>query len=205
MIRKCLYFQVGTSTAFLSKSATKTSRKLQAIALGCRALHSKVSTGCPQTRPPKGSLFKLTATQIAGLQPGAKARDISDPAVPGLVLRIGPGTSKRWLFRFKLKRKTSRISLGSFPVVSLAQARSAALANRELLEKGIDPRQAQRSHRRKAEGLARRADPRAARDAHSVPTTHASLPCPAPEDKHSVDFLAYEYVERYVRCTSSGG
>jgi integrase len=148
----------------------------------------------------KGSISRLTATQIAGLRPGEKKwRDISDPSVPGLVLRIGPGTSKRWLFRFKLKGKASRISLGSFPAVSLAQARLSALENRQLLEKDIDPRKAKRSHRRRLAGASRTHGAAANPTVPISARTFGSLPRPAPEDKRSVDFLAYEYIESYVR------
>jgi hypothetical protein len=43
---------------------------------------------------------------------------------------IGMRGAKYWLFRFKLKGRSSRISVGAFSSVSLAQARAAALENR---------------------------------------------------------------------------
>jgi hypothetical protein len=44
---------------------------------------------------------KLTSAYIAALKPNASVCDISDPAVPGLVLRVAISGSKAWLFRFK--------------------------------------------------------------------------------------------------------
>jgi hypothetical protein len=43
---------------------------------------------------------------------------------------IGISGAKYWLFRFKLKGRSSRISVAAFTSVSLAQARAAALENR---------------------------------------------------------------------------
>jgi integrase len=148
------------------------------------------------------SLGRLTTTQIASLRPGATKRDISDASVPGLVLRIGVSGSKYWLFRFKLNRRSSRIALGAFPSVSLAQARAAALENRDLLDRGIDPRKAKRSHRRQlptpvlTSGVPKTP---AAPTAPSSTKPLRSLARPPADDKHSVHFLAYEYVEGYVR------
>ena len=160
------------------------------------------------TEPPAGvstrpsSLGRLTTTQIAAFRSGATKRDITDAAVPGLVLRIGVSGSKYWLFRFKLKGRTSRISLGAFPSVSLAQARAAALENRDLLERGIDPRKAKRSHRRQLSAEASKSLPLKGHASPTAPSStrpFQSLPRPPADDKHSVHFLAYEYVEGYAR------
>jgi len=47
-------------------------------------------------------------------RPGASLCDISDPTVPGLVLRIAISGSKVWLFRFKWDGTPTRITLGKF-------------------------------------------------------------------------------------------
>lgn len=149
----------------------------------------------------KPSLSRLTATQIGALTPGKSKRDVSDPAVQGLVLRVGVSGNKYWLFRFKWKKKTVRISLGAFPAVSLADARASALENRALLDKGIDPRKGKRTRRRVVDVL--RETPSTSARTHSAvePSAQAnqSLPRPDEDDKTSVAFLAYEYVEHYVK------
>jgi Arm DNA-binding domain len=106
---------------------------LQAIAPG-------VSTTCPQN-PMRGK-FTHSYTYICALKPGASICDISDPGVPGLVLRVAISGSKAWLFRFKWDGTPTRITLGKFPSVGLAEARQLALKNREWLDRGIDPRRA---------------------------------------------------------------
>jgi integrase len=150
----------------------------------------------------KSSLRKLTTTQLAALRPGATKRDISDTAVPGLVLRIGVSGSKYWLFRFKLKGRSTRIALGAFPSVSLAQARTAAIENRDLLARGIDPRTAQRSRRHQPSAkplISDASNTQATTTAPSPAKPVPALPRPPLDDKHSVHFLAYEYIEGYVR------
>lgn len=65
----------------------------------------------------------------------------------GLYLRLrnGPqGLAKDWLFRYThplLPDKRPKLALGSYPAVSLADARAGAAAARELLAKGIDPKE----------------------------------------------------------------
>jgi len=124
---------------------------------------------------------------------------MSDPAVTGLVLRIGVSGSKTWLFRFKFRRKAIRISLGTFPSVSLAQARADVLGFRELLDRGIDPRKAQRTQRRKG-GTQPTIEVLPGKRVHPEigATSKETLPAPSPEDRSSVEFLAYEYVQHFV-------
>ena len=44
---------------------------------------------------------KFTHSYICALKAGASICDISDPAIPGQVLRVAISGSKAWLFRFK--------------------------------------------------------------------------------------------------------
>jgi integrase len=144
---------------------------------------------------------RLTASQVAGLRPRSISYDMSDPAVSGLVLRIGVSGSKTWLFRFKFRRKPIRMSLGAFPNVSLAQARADALEFRELLDRGIDPRKAQRRQRRTGSKQPETED-HAVNHGRVQPeirgTSKETLPAPPPDDRSSVEFLAYEYVQHFV-------
>ncbi|MDE0422011.1 MAG: DUF4102 domain-containing protein [Gammaproteobacteria bacterium] len=58
-----------------------------------------------------------------------------------LVKRTRAGRiSKSWSQRVRLNGKPTNIGLGTFPIVTLAEARAAALANRRALAQGIDPR-----------------------------------------------------------------
>jgi len=57
----------------------------------------------------------------------------------GLYLRIGPGGSKSWVYRFALAGKTRDMGLGPYPEISLAEAREQAAAQRKLRLDGTDP------------------------------------------------------------------
>ena len=62
----------------------------------------------------------------------------------GLSLLVKPTTtdrlSKTWAQRLRINGRAVNIGLGSYPVVTLAEARGKALANRRILAQGGDPR-----------------------------------------------------------------
>jgi integrase len=82
--------------------------------------------------------------------PGKRARFLSDGG--GLYLRIGSSGSRSWIFRYMIAGKSHDMGLGPLHTVSLAEARSAARAQRSLRHAGQDPIEA-----RSASRLARRA------------------------------------------------
>jgi integrase len=57
----------------------------------------------------------------------------------GLILRVEPSGSKRWIQRIVIRGKRTDIGLGSASLVTLAEAREAALSNRKLARSGGDP------------------------------------------------------------------
>ena len=62
----------------------------------------------------------------------------------GLYLRVDPNGSRFWVQRIVIRGKRTEIGLGSALLVSLAEARAAALDNRKLARAGGDPLQARR-------------------------------------------------------------
>ena len=58
----------------------------------------------------------------------------------GLILRILPTDSKQWIWRGTIHGKRVDLGLGSWPYVSLADARQAAFEHRKLARAGGDPR-----------------------------------------------------------------
>ncbi|HPD91065.1 MAG: integrase arm-type DNA-binding domain-containing protein [Rhodobacter sp.] len=62
----------------------------------------------------------------------------------GLYLRVEPNGTKFWVQRIVIRGKRSEIGLGPATLVSLAEARAAALDNRKLARAGGDPLQAKR-------------------------------------------------------------
>ena len=91
----------------------------------------------------------LTNTEIKQAKPDSKIYTLSDGY--GLQLRIKPNGSKLWLFDYfrPYTKKRTCLSFGSFPEVSLAEARKLRDAARQLLAKDIDPKE----HREETEIL----------------------------------------------------
>src|SRR4051812_48502549 len=67
-----------------------------------------------------------------------------------LYLRVAPGGSKQWVFRFGQGHRTRDMGLGGYPLFSLAEARDRAHALRKQLWEGVDPIE----HRRKERAVA---------------------------------------------------
>ena len=63
----------------------------------------------------------------------------------GLVLRVKPGGYKQWIQRLFIRGKRRELGLGPVRIVTLAEARDAALANRKVARAGGDPRATRRS------------------------------------------------------------
>ena len=79
----------------------------------------------------------LTLFAIDGARPKAKPYKLSDGS--GLHLLVEPNGSKLWRFRYQFDRKEKMMSLGSFPEVSLATARTKRDEARKLVATGTDP------------------------------------------------------------------
>jgi len=57
----------------------------------------------------------------------------------GLYLEVSPAGSKRWFLKYRRDGKETRLALGSYPVVTLANAREAQANAKALKRKGVDP------------------------------------------------------------------
>src|SRR5215510_4099432 len=68
----------------------------------------------------------------------------------GLYLRVAPGGTRAWIFRFTLGGKTRDGGLGPYPTVSLAKARAAAERCRQFVVAGVDPIEARKRERQAA-------------------------------------------------------
>ena len=95
----------------------------------------------------------LTATEIKNLKPRDKPYKKGDEK--GLYLEVMPNGAKYW--RFKYRRpgtgKESRLGFGTWPEVSLKEARRQRDEARALLAEGIDPGQARKMERQKQKEL----------------------------------------------------
>jgi integrase len=68
----------------------------------------------------------------------------------GLVLRVGDGGSKVWLYRYKTQGRVREMGLGPIRDVSLAEAREGAREARRLRRAGVDPIDAKRQRQNAA-------------------------------------------------------
>ena len=75
-----------------------------------------------EARSPARTPKRFTATNLASLPPGT----YTDPAAVGLQLRVAARAkgkeTRSWLLRFKFQGQESRLLLGHFPALSLADA-----------------------------------------------------------------------------------
>ncbi|HHS9741966.1 TPA: integrase domain-containing protein [Raoultella ornithinolytica] len=85
---------------------------------------------------------KLTDTEIKSTKPAEKEVNLFDG--DGLLLRIAPlakGGKKNWYFRYAVPvtKKRTKVSLGTYPHLTLAKARALRDEYLSLLANGIDP------------------------------------------------------------------
>jgi integrase len=83
----------------------------------------------------------LTNTEVKQAKPKAKEFNLVDG--DGLALRVKPNGSKLWVFNYfrPYTKKRTTLSFGSYPALSLADARNKRNTAKELLAKDIDPQE----------------------------------------------------------------
>ncbi|PKG97856.1 integrase domain-containing protein [Paraglaciecola sp. MB-3u-78] len=82
----------------------------------------------------------INPTQLTNIKPKEKEFNIADGG--GLMLRVKPSGAKSWLFNYchPITKKRSNLKIGTYPVMSLAQARVVKQTYLALLEQNIDPK-----------------------------------------------------------------
>ena len=81
--------------------------------------------------------MSLTDLEIRRAKPAEKTYTTADGN--GLSLQIEPNGSKGWRFRYRFEGKAKMLSLGTYPKVSLSQARRQRDEAQDLLAMGINP------------------------------------------------------------------
>lgn len=76
----------------------------------------------------------LSAVKVAKLK-----EEGLHPDGGGLYLQISAAGARSWLYRYALNKRSRYMGLGSYPSVSLAEARQAADCARRLRDSGVDP------------------------------------------------------------------
>lgn len=85
----------------------------------------------------------LTDIKLKNLKPKTKLYRMADSH--GLTIEVNPNGSKLWRHRYRYNNKATMISLGSYPMVSLLDARQVRDNNKQLLKQGVNPKQAKSS------------------------------------------------------------
>ncbi len=91
----------------------------------------------------------LSDVQIRSAKPAPKVAKLSDGG--GLQLWLMPNGSKLWRLAYRIADKQKVLALGSYPVLSLADARDRRDAAKRLLSTGIDPADQRRRDRHDAD------------------------------------------------------
>ena len=95
----------------------------------------------------------LTAIQIKSLKPTPGKRFTRYFDSKGLYVQVSASGSKYWRMKYRFDAKEKLLSIGTYPELSLADARAARDEARSLVAKGIDPsakKQADKSARAEA-------------------------------------------------------
>lgn len=79
----------------------------------------------------------LTDTAIRAAKPGAKPRKMGDSG--GLFLLVQPTGGKLWRLKYRIDGREKKLGLGTYPEVSLSEARRRRDEARELIAAGKDP------------------------------------------------------------------
>lgn len=83
--------------------------------------------------------MKLTAATVEKLKPTDKRQEIPDSLCTGLYLTVQPSGKKGWQVRYRHGGTHRRMSLGAYPVLSLADARQRARDMLAAATEGRDP------------------------------------------------------------------
>ncbi|MDT4805848.1 Arm DNA-binding domain protein [compost metagenome] len=90
----------------------------------------------------------MALTDVAVRQARSTGKDFTLPDFDGLSLAVSATGGKSWHFRYYWAAKQKRMSLGTYPVVSLREARALRDEARALLAKGINPKVDRKQQRR---------------------------------------------------------
>ena len=91
----------------------------------------------------------LNARKVESLQAGPKRIQVFDKSQPNLALRIAASGVKSWSVVYKWNGRMKRLTIGTYPAVSLADARNRAFDALRNVARGDDP-QAQKISIREA-------------------------------------------------------
>ena len=78
--------------------------------------------------------MSLTENQLKALKPKGKSYKIADER--GLYVEVSPTGGKLWRYRYRVGKIEKKLSIGTYPDLSLKEARHAALEARMVVANG---------------------------------------------------------------------
>ncbi|WP_210210329.1 tyrosine-type recombinase/integrase [Altericroceibacterium spongiae] len=82
----------------------------------------------------------MTTKGVEAIKPDpAKRIEIPNPALSGLYLVVQPSGAKSWALRYRFGGKPAKLTLGKWPMMGVADARTAATEALEAVEHGRNP------------------------------------------------------------------
>ena len=90
----------------------------------------------------------LTDKYIKSIVPADKITRHHDGS--GLYLEVSPKGGKWWRLKYFIDRKEKRISLGTYPLVSLKEVREKAFETKKIISQGVDPSAQRQQEQREA-------------------------------------------------------
>jgi integrase len=95
---------------------------------------------------------RLTAAMVERIAPPPKGQiEYWDKNMPGFGLRVSYKGGKSWVLMTRVQGKLTRLTLGEWPTVTLADAHAAAVTAKRQAKAGVDPRQVARERQTEAE------------------------------------------------------
>ncbi len=83
--------------------------------------------------------MRFTDRSIAALKPKTKRYEVWESGRTGLGVRVSPAGRRSWIFMYRFEGRPRRMTLGTYPHLSLANAHVLHAKAREKRERGIDP------------------------------------------------------------------
>ena len=87
----------------------------------------------------------LTDVKVRNAKPGEKQVKLTD--ADGMYLLVTPAGGKCWRLKYRFSGKEKVLALGTYPEISLADARERRDAARKLLANGVDPSEAKKAQK----------------------------------------------------------
>ncbi len=81
--------------------------------------------------------YQLKPAQISAARAAEKAYTLTDGG--GLYLEVLPGGSRVWRYSYRMSGKRPKVTIGQYPQISIASARTEHERMRSLVARGVDP------------------------------------------------------------------